>query len=94
MDGILRLVENAHQKLAPGVPLIGWDVAITTKGVFLLEGNFSCNFFRGHFDQDLYFRFVEDYFLDLEEQEELASTRPASEPGSPRGQPQGGSESE
>lgn len=66
MAGILKLVEDAHEKLAPGVPLIGWDVAITTKGVFLLEGNFSCNFFRGYFDQDRYFRFVEDYFLDLE----------------------------
>jgi hypothetical protein len=69
MPGILKLVEDAHLKLAPGVPLIGWDVAITTKGMFLLEGNFSCNFFRGHFDQDSYFRFVEDYLLDLEEQE-------------------------
>jgi len=69
MAGILRLVEDAHTKLAPGVPLIGWDVAITTKGMFLLEGNFSCNFFRGYFDQDLYFRFVEDYFLDLEDQQ-------------------------
>jgi len=68
MPGILKLVEDAHAKLAPGVPLIGWDVAITTDGVFLLEGNFSCNFFRGYFDQDTYFRFVEDYFLDLEEQ--------------------------
>lgn len=74
MDGILRLVENAHNKLAPGVPLIGWDVAITTKGVFLLEGNFSCNFFRGYFDQDLYFRFVEDYFLDLEAQSAAKKT--------------------
>jgi len=69
MKGIIELVENAHQKLAPGVPLIGWDVAITSKGMFLLEGNFSCNFFRGSFDQDLYFRFVEDYFMDLEEQQ-------------------------
>jgi len=68
MAGILALVENAHRKLAPGVPLIGWDVALTTKGTFLLEGNFSCNFFRGYFDQDLYFRFVEDYLNDLEAQ--------------------------
>jgi len=69
MEGILSLVEDAHAKLAPGVPLIGWDVAITSKGVFLLEGNFSCNFFRGTFDQEAYFRFVEDYFLDLEHQQ-------------------------
>lgn len=63
---ILDLVEDAHTKLAPGVPTVGWDVAVTTKGMFLLEGNFSCNFFRGSFDHDEYFRFVEGYFLDLE----------------------------
>jgi hypothetical protein len=64
---ILDLVEDAHTKLAPGVPTIGWDVAVTDKGMFLLEGNFSCNFFRGNFDHDSYFRFVQDYFLDLEQ---------------------------
>jgi len=79
MPGMLKLVENAHSKLAPGVPLIGWDVALTTKGTFLLEGNFSCNFFRGYFDQDLYFRFVEDYFLDLEQQENAQDVQKAKQ---------------
>jgi len=94
MHGILRLVENAHKKLAPGVPLIGWDVAITTKGVFLLEGNFSCNFFRGSFDQDLYFRFVEDYFLDLEEGEAGRPTRGRRNPQADSGTGSGSSDSE
>lgn len=63
---VLQVAEDAHSKLCPGVPAIGWDVAVTTKGMFLLEGNFSCNFFRGHFDQAHYFKFIEEYFLDLE----------------------------
>merc|ERR1719199_2401632 len=94
MKGILRLVEDAHSKLAPGVPLIGWDVAITTKGVFLLEGNFSCNFFRGSFDQDLYFRFVEDYFLDLEEGEARRPTRGRRSPQADSGTGSSSSDSE
>ena len=34
-------------------------------GMVLLEGNFSCNFFRGDFDEDKYFelfRSMPDYF--------------------------------
>ena len=77
---ILTLVEDAHTKLAPGVPTIGWDVAITTKGMFLLEGNFSCNFFRGYFDQDEYFQFIEDYFLDLDKVKAAAAADSDSEP--------------
>ena len=30
----------------PDVPLAGWDVAFTDKGMLLLEANLSCNFFR------------------------------------------------
>lgn len=63
---VLKTAEDAHRKLCPGVPAIGWDVAVTTQGMFLLEGNFSCNFFRGTFDKAKYFEFIEEYFLDLE----------------------------
>lgn len=66
IQDILYMVRDAHAKLAPCVPTIGWDVAISTKGTFLLEGNFSCNFFRGSFDHEKYFTFIEEYFLDLE----------------------------
>lgn len=64
----LELVRDAHAKLCPHVPLVGWDVALTEEhGMLLLEGNFSCNFFRGTFDQNLYFRYVENLFLKMEE---------------------------
>eukprot|EP00854_Cymbomonas_tetramitiformis_P016120 gene16120-19122_t len=64
---IVELVEDAHNKLAPGVPLIGWDVALTTIGAVLLEGNFSCNFFRGTFDKNEYFQLVEKYMIEIEQ---------------------------
>ena len=60
-------LRDAHLRLIPHVPLCGWDVALTANdGMLLLEGNFSCNFFRGDFDQKAYFEFVSDYFVDLE----------------------------
>lgn len=61
-----KLVEEAHFKLMKDVPLCGWDVAITNKGVLLLEVNISCNFFRGTFDQPWYFQFLDEYFTHLE----------------------------
>lgn len=64
----LALVADAHFKLLPDVPLVGWDVALTTKGVFLLEVNLSCNFFRGSFSLAPYVQFVHDYFIALEEE--------------------------
>lgn len=62
----VELVKKAHLTLSPGVPLIGWDVAFTTKGVCLLEANYSCNFFRGTFDKAAYFRTVDQYLANLE----------------------------
>ena len=48
--------------------MCGWDVALTNnEGMLLLEGNFSCNFFRGDFDQEWYFKFCEDYFIEMEQ---------------------------
>ncbi|CAM9106972.1 unnamed protein product [Choristocarpus tenellus] len=64
--GILSLVTNAHFKLLPDVLLVGWDVALTSSGVLLLEVNLSCNFFRGSFDQQKYISFVNDCFLEVE----------------------------
>ncbi|KAA0158322.1 hypothetical protein FNF28_06264 [Cafeteria roenbergensis] len=67
MAGIRKLVCDAHRRLLPRVPLVGWDVALTARhGVVLLEVNLSCNFFRARFDKTRYFRLVEQYFLDLE----------------------------
>ena len=66
MAAVRAFAEDAHARLCPGVPLVGWDVALTEEcGMVMLEGNFSCNFFRGRFDQDAYFRFYEDYVVHL-----------------------------
>ena len=66
MVAVRAFAEDAHAKLCPGVPLVGWDVALTKEcGMVMLEGNFSCNFFRGHFDQEAYFKFYEDYAVHL-----------------------------
>merc|ERR1711881_74032 len=66
IKSILQICVDAHQKLSPNVPLIGWDVALTKNhGMLLLEGNFSCNFFRGTFDLKEYIHLVSDYFKDL-----------------------------
>jgi len=67
MKEMMDFVRTAHLRLIPHVPLCGWDVAFTENhGVLLLEGNLSCNFFRGDFDQEKYFKFVKDYFNTLD----------------------------
>eukprot|EP00466_Bigelowiella_natans_P011228 jgi/Bigna1/87251/estExt_fgenesh1_pg.C_180084 len=63
---ILDVAERAHSELVPGVPLVGWDVAMTEKhGILLLEGNFSCNFFMGTVDYDWYYKFCDDFYRAL-----------------------------
>ena len=67
MEEIMDFVRKAHLRLIPHVPLCGWDVAITeNNGILLLEGNLSCNFFRGDFDQKSYFNFVKDYLITID----------------------------
>jgi hypothetical protein len=66
IEKMKKLVEDAHFKLMKEVPICGWDIAVTTKGIFLLEVNISCNFFRGTFDQPAYFQFLDEYFRHLE----------------------------
>ena len=75
MDEVIAFVEKAHARMMPGVPLAGWDVAMTNKGMLLLEANLSCNFFRGSFDKEAYFNFVEAYFLDLAQLDSGADRR-------------------
>ena len=61
------LVTRAHKKLMPGVPLCGWDVAMTEpEGMLLLEGNLSCNFFRATFDEAAYCAFAESVLRFVE----------------------------
>jgi hypothetical protein len=66
IEQMKALCVDAHSTLLPDVPMAGWDVALTNKGVLLLETNLSCNFFRGTFDEDLYFNMVHEYFTVLE----------------------------
>jgi len=67
IEAMQRLCIDAHATLLPDVPMAGWDVALTNKGMLLLETNLSCNFFRGTFDEDKYFGFVHDYFSMLDQ---------------------------
>eukprot|EP00301_Raphidiophrys_heterophryoidea_P011598 c17740_g1_i1.p1 GENE.c17740_g1_i1~~c17740_g1_i1.p1 ORF type:complete len:408 (+),score=69.70 c17740_g1_i1:48-1271(+) len=70
---MLDLVVKAHG-MFPQVPICGWDVALTDNGMYLLETNFSCNFFQATFDKPAYFQFVEDVFLFLESKEQRRAT--------------------
>jgi hypothetical protein len=54
---------DAHRRLMPNVPAIGWDVAVSKgHGAVLLEANLSCNFFGGMYDRQRYLRIVDTYY--------------------------------
>jgi glutathione synthase/RimK-type ligase-like ATP-grasp enzyme len=57
---------RSHFDLMREVPMVGWDVTFTPKGVFLLEVNLSCNFFRGSFDTENYISMVDEYWSALD----------------------------
>lgn len=62
---VIRVSCEAHRALATDVPIIGWDVAWTDKGVFILEANLSCNLFMGDYDQTYYYTQVTQRFVKL-----------------------------
>lgn len=66
IDEAVEIVTRSHMKMMKDVPLVGWDVAFTSKGICLLEVNLSCNFFRGSFDIPSYVRFIEHYWKQLD----------------------------
>jgi len=66
MASLEAICTDAHMKSCPNVPLCGWDVALTTEGVCLLEVNLSCNFFQATVDYPDYFKFVDQQFKYLE----------------------------
>ncbi|KAI9026910.1 hypothetical protein DFJ74DRAFT_704340 [Hyaloraphidium curvatum] len=66
VPGMLDLVVRSHFKMLPDVTIVGWDVAYTTRGIFFLEVNLSCNFFRGTFDVPAYFDWVDSQFAALD----------------------------
>lgn len=51
-------MRRSHESMMKDVPIVGWDVAFTDEGVYLLEVNLSCNFFRGNFNIPDYISFV------------------------------------
>jgi hypothetical protein len=56
---------DAHRRLMPNVPAIGWDVAVAKgHGSVLLEANLSCNFFGGVYDRQKYLRIVDTYYAN------------------------------
>lgn len=65
-EAIKKVVVDGHARMMPDVPLVGWDVALTSKGIMLLEVNLSCNFFLASFDVERYVHFVADYFSLLD----------------------------
>ena len=67
-NAILNNCVLAHYKLAPDIPLIGWDVALVGRksNVYILECNLSCNFFMGELDKKKYFKLIEKYYHFLE----------------------------
>jgi len=67
IEKMLDAVVEGHYRLFPDVPLAGWDVALTPDGIRFIEINLSCNFFKGTFDQEQYFKFMNDYFNYLDD---------------------------
>jgi hypothetical protein len=66
---MLQLVESAHFKLCPRVPMAGWDVVLCkheSRPICLLEVNLSCNFFRGSFDVPHYLDFCDRLLSNLQ----------------------------
>lgn len=56
---------DAHRRLMPNVPSIGWDVGVSRgHGAVLLEANLSCNFFGGTYDLEQYLRIVDTYYAN------------------------------
>jgi len=80
MKAMMNFVCDAHLRMMPHVPLAGWDVAMVDGDkMILLEANFSCNFFRGDFDQAAYFDFIEEYFLEMEKREKSVKNPEAAQ---------------
>mmetsp|Transcript_6552 Transcript_6552/g.20455 ORF Transcript_6552/g.20455 Transcript_6552/m.20455 type:complete len:435 (+) Transcript_6552:50-1354(+) len=69
---VLQVAVDAHKALLPNVPLAGWDVVLAKQhGPCLLEANLSCNFFRGSFDEALYYGLIHDFFAFCQRREDL-----------------------
>ena len=59
------MCEEAHRRIMPAVPAVGWDVAIASDhGALILEANISCNLFGGSYDRQQYLRILDTYFAN------------------------------
>jgi hypothetical protein len=65
---MIACVCDAHAKMCPDVPIIGWDVAWTNEkdALMLLELNISCNFFNGSVEMEDYTDFCYEWFQTLD----------------------------
>jgi hypothetical protein len=75
MQMALDIVVASHYKLMRDVPIVGWDVTFTPNGIYLLEVNLSCNFFRGSFDMAEYIAFVDAHWSHIERLERAKKTK-------------------
>ena len=80
MTEVHALVRAAQRKLIPNVSMAGGDVALTSKGMLLLEVNLSCNFFRGSFALQEYLEYVHELFCTLETLERVQACGSREEP--------------
>ena len=68
---MLELCCSSHLKMCPDVPFVGWDVVLCQEddidgGMCILEVNLSCNFFRGKYDEDMWWDFITEVVSDLD----------------------------
>jgi len=116
MGKVIAAVQQAHASLAPGVPMVQWNVAFTHKDTrttsssnnsssnetssnnssdtsdntshrnnnnasssnghggsyshtgYLLEGTFTCEPVSGAYDEDVFYRFMEDHYHEMDGQ--------------------------
>lgn len=78
MEKALAIVINSHFSMMRDVPLVGWDVTFCPDGIFLLEVNLSCNFFKGTFDKPQYIEFVDSHWCTLEKLEKNEASASSS----------------
>ena len=62
LENIKKICVEGHTKLLKNIPIVGWDVALTSEGIMILECNLSCNLFYGKINKKIYFNLVEYIF--------------------------------
>ena len=61
---IKKLCIDTHSKLLNDIPIVGWDIGLTTeKGIVILEINISCNLFCANYNKHNYYKFLKTYYI-------------------------------